>query len=120
MAEKCIWCIRDDGGLFRRAGTYWISSAYSILEAEALVLLEAMKDASNMNLENIIFETDSSTIVAALHANHVGVSAFSILISNIKRLLLLNSNFEQNSVFTSSKVLQARDSVLEITWVSLC
>ncbi|PNX62852.1 hypothetical protein L195_g061339, partial [Trifolium pratense] len=65
------WCIRDDGGLFMRAGTYWLSCTYSILEAEALALLEAMKEACNINLENIIFETDSSTVVAALHANHV-------------------------------------------------
>ncbi|PNX78110.1 cytochrome p450, partial [Trifolium pratense] len=95
------WCIRDDDELFRRAGTYWISSAYSILEAKALVLLEAMKDASNMNLENIIFETDSSTVVAALHANHVGVSPFSPELRAALALLCIGKNTLPENILIS-------------------
>jgi hypothetical protein len=49
-----------------------------------------------MNLENIIFESDAQAqvVAGAIHANHVGVSVFSIL----KKLLILNQNFEVNFV----------------------
>ncbi|PNY12048.1 hypothetical protein L195_g008669 [Trifolium pratense] len=44
------WCFRDEAGQFLRAGTYWKIMAYSVIEAEALVLLEAMQVASTINL----------------------------------------------------------------------
>ncbi|CAJ2659660.1 unnamed protein product [Trifolium pratense] len=37
------WCLRNERGQFIRAGSYWKNGAHSILEAEALALLEAMK-----------------------------------------------------------------------------
>jgi ribonuclease HI len=71
-------------------GTYWKCGAHSILEAEVLVLLEAIKVACTMNLEHITFESDSQLVVEATHdANYSGVSGFSILISNIRNLLNL-------------------------------
>jgi hypothetical protein len=39
------WCIRDATGQYIRAGTHWVTGTYSIIEAEALALLEAMKEA---------------------------------------------------------------------------
>ncbi|MCI15290.1 ribonuclease H protein, partial [Trifolium medium] len=78
------WCFRNDRGQFVRAGTYWKRGAHSILEAEALALLEAIKVACTMNLEHISFESDSQLVVGAIHAaNYNGASSFSILISNI-------------------------------------
>jgi hypothetical protein len=53
------WCFRNDIRQFLRAGTYWKNVTYSVLEAEALVLLEAMQVASTMNLEYTTFESDS-------------------------------------------------------------
>ncbi|MCH85217.1 pentatricopeptide repeat-containing protein, partial [Trifolium medium] len=38
----CGWCIRDEAGMFVRAGTPWNHGTHSIIEAEALALLEAM------------------------------------------------------------------------------
>jgi hypothetical protein len=65
-----------------------LNAAYSAFEAEALVLLEAMQVASTMNLAYITFESD------AQHADQEGVSIFSIIISSIKNLLHLSSNFK--------------------------
>ncbi|XP_045829143.1 uncharacterized protein LOC123920860 [Trifolium pratense] len=87
------WCIRDDVGQFIHAGSYWLNGKYSILEAEALAILEAMKVVCNMNLEHVTFESDSQSVVAAIQANHVGVSNFSLLIASIKSLLILKYTF---------------------------
>jgi ribonuclease HI len=89
------WCLRNERGQFVRAGSYWNNIAHTIPEAEALVLLEAMKVAGTMNWQHITFESDSQLVVRAIHAaNYNGASIFSIIISNIKNLLLLNPNFE--------------------------
>jgi hypothetical protein len=81
---------------FIRAGMNWRRGAFSIPEAKALALLEVMQTTYNMNLENIIFESDAQAqvVAGAIHVNHVGVSVFSIL----KKLLILNQNFEVNFV----------------------
>ncbi|MCI48816.1 hypothetical protein A2U01_0070059, partial [Trifolium medium] len=46
--------------------------ALSVHEEEALVLLEAMQTAYNMNMHNIIFETDAQVVAGAVHAKHGG------------------------------------------------
>jgi ribonuclease HI len=71
-----------------------LNAAYSAFEAEALVLLEAMQVASTTNLAYITFESDAQLVVEALHADQEGVSIFSIIISSIKNLLHLSSNFK--------------------------
>jgi ribonuclease HI len=54
----------------------------------------SLKEAHNMNFTHISFETDSQTVVKALLTSYVGtVSLFRVLISSIKNMLLLNSNF---------------------------
>jgi ribonuclease HI len=88
------WCIRNHAGSFISAGTAWDYGHYSILEAEALALLEGMQAATSQNLETVIFECDSQSVVNAVHAQSGGNSEFSIIISSIKNLLNLHSNFE--------------------------
>ncbi|CAJ2658487.1 unnamed protein product [Trifolium pratense] len=48
----CGWCIRDEAGMFERAGTAWNHGTHSIIEAEALALLESMQAATSMNMMN--------------------------------------------------------------------
>jgi hypothetical protein len=79
-------------GQYIRAGTHWVTGTYSIIEAEALALLEPMKEACTMNLEHVIFETDAQVVFKAIHANHAGTSYFSLLINRIENLLFLNSS----------------------------
>ncbi|XP_045809903.1 uncharacterized protein LOC123904263 [Trifolium pratense] len=88
------WCIRDETGQFVRARTAWEVGAHSIIEAEALALLDAMQSVILMNVEHIVFESDSEIVVDGVHTRYGGNSEFSMLISSIKSLLTLHSNFE--------------------------
>jgi hypothetical protein len=50
-------------GRFIKAGTTWKAARYSIIEGEALALLEAMEAMVNDRATRIIFETDSKCIL---------------------------------------------------------
>ena len=79
-----------------------------------------MQVASTMNLEYITFESDSQLVVGALHANHEGVSIFSIIISSIKNLLLLNSNFEVKFVKRQTNLVAHKLARAANSWASRC
>ncbi|CAJ2629185.1 unnamed protein product [Trifolium pratense] len=55
------------------AGTIWNEGKCSIIEGEALALLEAMKAVKDIGITHAIFETDSKNVVDAIH-NLRGVS----------------------------------------------
>ncbi|XP_045811195.1 uncharacterized protein LOC123905578 [Trifolium pratense] len=88
------WCVRDYLGQFVLAGTSWIKGKCSIIDGEALALFEAMKELERWGLTNVIFETDSKSVVDAIRCSYVGLSDFSILMCKIKQLLSLHLNFE--------------------------
>ncbi|XP_058742418.1 uncharacterized protein LOC131614899 [Vicia villosa] len=88
------WCMRDHMGSFMFAGAAWDFSHYPILEAEALALKEAIQSAIDMEVQNVIFESDSLRTVQAIHGKLQGVSEFSCIISSIHSLLLNFPNFE--------------------------
>jgi ribonuclease HI len=88
------WCIRDENGNFVGAGTAWYHGIYDSTVAEALALKETIQVAIHMNIECMIYESDSQLLVQAIHAKYGGRSEFSVLDSSIKNLLVLNSNFK--------------------------
>ncbi|XP_058774289.1 uncharacterized protein LOC131648555 [Vicia villosa] len=88
------WCMRDFRGSFVCAGAAWDFCHYPILEAEALALKETIHSAINLQLESVIFESDSQNTVQAILSNHKGCSDFSSIISSIHVLLLNFPNFE--------------------------
>ncbi|XP_058769064.1 uncharacterized protein LOC131642921 [Vicia villosa] len=88
------WCMRDYTRSFMFAGAIWDFGHYPILEAEALALKEAIHSAIEMQLENVIFESDSQRTVHAIHTNHNGFSEFNFIISFIHSLLHNFPNFE--------------------------
>jgi ribonuclease HI len=87
------WCLRDHLGRFVLAGTHWKDGSCSVVEGEALALLQAMKEMELRGITQVIFETDSKNVVDAIHALNNGNSKFSSIIHNINNALLLNSNF---------------------------
>jgi ribonuclease HI len=87
------WCVRDYDGSFVIAGTCWKEGHYSIVEGEAYALLEAMRAMEQHAVTRVIFETDSKSVVDAIHNLHGGTSEFSYLICNIKHILLSKPNF---------------------------
>ncbi|XP_058765192.1 uncharacterized protein LOC131638639 [Vicia villosa] len=88
------WCIRNDHGNFIAAGSAWDSCTFSVLEAEALALKEAIQASSTLHNTPMIFESDSQQVVKALSSSSKGSSEFITIINSIKLLLLVFPNFE--------------------------
>ncbi|XP_058783384.1 uncharacterized protein LOC131658067 [Vicia villosa] len=88
------WCFRDYDGRFIRADTLWDFGLYIVIEAGALALKKAVQGGIQVQMERITFESDSQIMVQVVHANYVGNSKFSVIISSIKNMLELHSNFE--------------------------
>jgi ribonuclease HI len=90
----CGWVLRDYRGHFQLAGTNLVSSPFSVMEGEAMALIEAMEQVIQRGLSFVIFESDSKLVVDAISSRQAGVSEFSILISHIQNLLRINNYFE--------------------------
>jgi ribonuclease HI len=75
------------------AETTWFDGNYSIIEGEAITLLEAMKAMEERHITNVIFETDSKSVVDAIQHFHGGNSEFSSLVFHINNLLVFGQNF---------------------------
>ncbi|GAU44733.1 hypothetical protein TSUD_88180 [Trifolium subterraneum] len=92
------WCLRNSNGVFVAAGTNMSTHKLTIVEGEAMAILEAMREAISRRWFNIVFESDSKVVVDAIHANHQGVSELSSIIASIRLLLQCNQNFEISSL----------------------
>jgi ribonuclease HI len=88
------WILRDSHGQFQLAGTNIMHSPLSVVEGEALAIIEAMEVVIDRGFPFVIFESDSKLVVDAISSRQTGVSEFSILISHIQSLLRRNNYFE--------------------------
>ncbi|KAK2442300.1 hypothetical protein QL285_013507 [Trifolium repens] len=88
------WVIRDSSGNFKLAGSNIVHSPLSVLEGEAMALVEAMEEVIQRGLHYVIFESDSKLVVDAISSRQSSVSEFSLLISHIQSLLSLHNYFE--------------------------
>jgi ribonuclease HI len=88
------WVLRDSSGEFKLAGTNIVNTPFSVLEGEAMALVEAMKEVIQRGLQYVVFESDSKTVVDAISSHQSGVSEFSLLISYIQSLLTMHNYFE--------------------------
>jgi len=59
-------CVRDSRKQFIRAQTKWQRANMTVLEGEAVALLEALHFADANRWDRVDFESDSSTLVQAL------------------------------------------------------
>jgi len=80
-------CIRDDEGRYVLAKTEWTSPLLEVDLGEALGLLSAMYWVRDLQLGIVDFELDSKTVVDSLYGSKSGVSKFSTVINNSRRLL---------------------------------
>ncbi|XP_058747062.1 uncharacterized protein LOC131620054 [Vicia villosa] len=71
------WCLRDNLGRFIVAGVAWDKGITSPIEVEALALKEAIHIAITMNLNNLIFESDSQVRQANMVADSLVKAANS-------------------------------------------
>jgi ribonuclease HI len=75
-------------GRFVMARTMWKEGNYSIPEGESIALLEELKVVEHMGRSQVIFETDSKSVVDAIQHSNGGSAEFSIIISHVKNVLL--------------------------------
>jgi ribonuclease HI len=59
-----------------------------------MALKEAVEEALNRGISQVIFESDSKSVVEALVSRRVDLSEFSSIIAHIKSLVTLAPNFE--------------------------
>jgi hypothetical protein len=87
------WILRNYMGNFVLAGTVWYQGKWSIIEGEAMAILEAMRVMEQNGITHVIFESDSKNVVEAIHSLRTGISEFSSIICNIRNVLAFNPNF---------------------------
>jgi ribonuclease HI len=88
------WVLRDFRGGFKLAGSNTVTSSLSVVEGEAMAIIEAMEEVIRRGLSYVTFESDSKIAVDAISCRQTGVSEFSLLISHIQSLLCLHNYFE--------------------------
>jgi ribonuclease HI len=86
--------LRDAHGGFKLAGSNIVPTTFSVIEGEAMALMEAMEEVIHRGFPYVIFESDSKLVVDAIYSGQSGVSEFSLLISHIQSLLRLHNYFE--------------------------
>jgi len=79
--------IRDDEGRYVLAKTEWMSLILDLDLGEVLGLLSAMYWIRDLHLSTVDFELDSKTVVDSLYGSKSGVSNFSVVINDCRRLL---------------------------------
>jgi len=89
-------CVRDSEGTFVLAKTFTYPCIVSVDVGEALVLHSALQWLSDMQLENVDFETDSKLIVDAFRSDRTDLSEFACIISSCRSLF--------HNLFSNSRV----------------
>jgi ribonuclease HI len=114
------WCLRDHLGRFILAETTWMVGSCSIVEGESIALLEALKVMRQRGISQVIFETDSKSVVDAIHHFHGGSSEFSVIISNINNILSCNTNFMVKFIRRQANMVAHTLARAAISWSSRC
>ncbi|CAJ2634618.1 unnamed protein product [Trifolium pratense] len=114
------WCLRDDEGRFVMAETTWLNGNCSIIEGESIALLEALKVLEQRGISHVIFETDSKSVVDAIHNLRSGSSEFSSIICLIKNTLLCNPNFKVKFIKRQANMVAHTLARAAISWSSRC
>jgi len=85
--ELALVCIQDDEGCYVLAKTEWMTSLLDVDLGEVLGLLSAMYWVRDLQLGDVDFELDYRTVVESLYRSKSGVSNFSAVINDYRRLL---------------------------------
>jgi ribonuclease HI len=99
------WCLRDSRGHFKLAATNIVYSSHSVMEGEALALIDAMEEMIQRGHTSVTFESDSKIVVDAISSSQHGLSEFHILISHIQSLLSLHNYFEVKYVKRQANIV---------------
>jgi len=113
-------CVRDSHGKFILAQTKWQRANMTVLEGEAVALLDAIHFANVNRWNRIVFESDSATLVQALSSPGHGDSEFYAIVSSIIFQLSLHSNFEVRFVRRQANMVAHTLASASCSWASHC
>lgn len=74
-------------GRFIFGGILWDIGLLSTIEVEVLAIKEAVQTVIQLQLDYVIFENDSQTVVQAIHINYGDSSKLSLIVLSLKSLL---------------------------------
>jgi ribonuclease HI len=114
------WILRDHLGRFIAAETTWIDGSCSIVEGESIALLEALKVVRQRDYSHVVFESDSKSVVDAIHHFRGGNSEFSLLVTNIINFLACNQNFMVKFVRRQANMVAHTLARAAISWSRRC
>ncbi|XP_073271465.1 uncharacterized protein [Primulina huaijiensis] len=86
--------VRDSAGEFMVSKTSVNYGLFEVKEAEALALLDAIAWTTSLELHDIIFETDSKTVVNAISSKNVDHTEFGSIISSCRKFLDAHPSFK--------------------------
>ncbi|PNX88586.1 trypsin/chymotrypsin inhibitor [Trifolium pratense] len=90
----------------------------SIIEGESLALLEALKALEQRGTSHVILETDSKSVVDAIHHLRGGSSEFSSIICHINKILSCNPNFKVKFIKRQANIVAHTLARAVISWSS--
>ncbi|XP_073305818.1 uncharacterized protein [Primulina huaijiensis] len=86
--------VRDSTGNFMVSKTCVTRGLFEVKEAEALALLDAIHWTSSLELQDVIFETDSETVIKAIRTKNVDYTEFGSIISVCYQILEAHPSFK--------------------------
>jgi ribonuclease HI len=92
----------------------------SIMEGEGLALLEAIILITSQGLNNVIFESDSQSIVNVVNANFDGNSEHCSIVTCIRQLLSSFTNFKVKFIRRQANMVAHTLARAAISWASRC
>jgi ribonuclease HI len=90
----------------------------SIMEGEGLALLEAIILITSQGLNNVIFESDSQSIVNVVNANFDGNSEHCSIVTCIRQLLSSFTNFKVKFIRRQANMVAHTLARAAISWAS--
>ena len=111
-------CVRDSRGQFIRAQTKWQRANMTVLEGEAVALLDAIHFADVNRWDRVVFESDSASLVHNLSSPVHGDSEFCAIVSSIIYQLSLHSNFEVKFVRRQANMVAHSLARAACSWAS--
>jgi ribonuclease HI len=111
-------CARNNNGAFICAQSRRFNTLLTVLEGEALALLEAVNLAVRNGWNCVVFESDSQTLVHSVVTNNDGISEFCAIVSSIKDKLSMLSNFEVKFVRRQANMVAHSLARAGISWAS--
>jgi len=100
-----VCCVKVSHVQFIRAQTKWQRTNMTVLEGEAVALLDVIHFADANRWNRVVFESNSSTLVQAPSSPSHGDSEFYAIVSIIIYQLSLYSNFEVKFVRRQANIV---------------